>query len=235
MKKKLNILCILTLVILFSSVASDIVESSSIFAHDFMTGYKTGSYSANKKWDGKTSAEADSLASLQYPESKDIEQRSYVYLMPTSFVQHTSITNEKTGKPVHMWVCEAMVSAPKSTLNNVLTGILGMLSFILGVWAFILFIKLIYRLNKTNDVFTWEQVHKLRRLGLLLIAYAVLSSLMSVLEVSGSASVVSFSGYTFDYFGCFHYVPLLLGVIALVVAETFSVGLKLREEQELTI
>ena len=43
------------------------------------------------------------------------------------------------------------------------------------------------------------------------------------------------SGYATDYFSYVSVLELSIGMVALIAAEIFAIGLKMKEEQELTI
>jgi hypothetical protein len=235
MKKRLNAFCVITLVILFGSLVSSLVESVSAGMAGFNMGYEQIKYEKQLKAQGKSQAQIDSLMKDRKVMLESMTNLSAIYIMPVNLKNSLKVTNTTTGKEMNIWPTEAMVSTPEKTANPVVMILLSPLCVVTGIWAFVLFMKLVYRINKKNEIFTWRHVRLLRRLGFMLIVYALFSIIINFYSVCTTASVVSMAGYAVDYAQCFDYIPLLLGFVAMVVAEVFAVGLKMREDQDLTI
>ena len=112
-----------------------------------------------------------------------------------------------------------------------------LLSFILiifGIKAVLQFIKFIRNINR-SDIFCWANVKLLRKLGTsLLITFAatLTSTYMHTWQLS---QVLKIPGYSYNWLNPFSHSSLLLGVLAFVIAEVFAIGLKMKEEQDLTI
>ena len=110
-------------------------------------------------------------------------------------------------------------------------------SFILiifGIKAVLQFIKFIRNINR-SDIFCWANVKLLRKLGTsLLITFAatLTSTYMHTWQLS---QVLKIPGYSYNWLNPFSHSSLLLGVLAFVIAEVFAIGLKMKEEQDLTI
>ena len=102
------------------------------------------------------------------------------------------------------------------------------------VWAVVLFIRLIVSINK-SDIFNWKNVRRLRRLGVLLIIGFVCTFLLAFLSFHNVEKVFSVTGYSLSMADMVHITSLVLGISALIVAEVFAIGLKMKEEQDLTI
>ena len=89
-------------------------------------------------------------------------------------------------------------------------------------------------INK-SDIFNWKNVRRLRRLGILLIIGFVCTFLLAFLSFHNVEKVFSVTGYSLSMADMVHITSLVLGISALIVAEVFAIGLKMKEEQELTI
>lgn len=92
-----------------------------------------------------------------------------------------------------------------------------------AIVPFVCFIRFILNVNR-NKVFEWDNVLMLRITGLGLLLFALLGSAEELL------SGVSLERVYDDFFEI-----LIFCVFNLMVAETFAIGLKLKEEQDLTI
>ena len=111
----------------------------------------------------------------------------------------------------------------KPTWANLLYFFVGMFALVACLVSFISFIRFILNVNH-NKVFVWENVKLLRlsAYGLLFIATLVSSN-----ELCSGGDFIEIYNDFFDTF--------LFGIFSLIVAEVFAVGLKLQEEQDLTI
>lgn len=92
-----------------------------------------------------------------------------------------------------------------------------------GIRSFISFVRFILNVNR-NQVFVWENVHLLRWTGwgiLIVLVTCVVYELFSNVPVDRVYM---------------EYMDLaIFGVFNLIVSEVFAIGLKLKEEQDLTI
>ena len=84
-----------------------------------------------------------------------------------------------------------------------------------GLYALACFIRFIRNVNR-DQVFTWENVSLLRWSGWGLLGIEVAMILFDAIEQEDTND-------------------LIFGVFILIVAEAFAIGLKLKEEQDLTI
>lgn len=89
--------------------------------------------------------------------------------------------------------------------------------------SFICFIRFILNVNR-NKVFVWENVNLLRlaACGLMILAVVAAGD-----EFYTGCSLVEVYDHFFDAF--------IFGVFNLIISEVFAIGLKLQEEQDLTI
>ena len=94
---------------------------------------------------------------------------------------------------------------------------------IVGLYALACFIRFIRNVNR-DQVFTWENVSLLRWSGWGLLGIDVAMILFDAIE-----------GFSLSYIYQEDTNDLIFGVFILIVAEAFAIGLKLKEEQDLTI
>ncbi len=111
------------------------------------------------------------------------------------------------------------------------------------VGGFYYLLHLLVRLLKSieqKEFFSLLNVRRLRIMGFLIITYSILSWLYShlikymlidYLEIDGLVHVGSRLSFNLSFLN----LPFFLGLITLLVANAFEHGLKLKEEQELTI
>ena len=112
---------------------------------------------------------------------------------------------------------------PANTWLALLEFFAEMFAIVAALVSFISFIRFILNVNH-NEVFVWENVNLLRltACGLMILALVASGD-----EFITGCSFVEVYEHFFDAF--------LFGVFNLIIAEVFAVGLKLREEQDLTI
>lgn len=112
---------------------------------------------------------------------------------------------------------------PANTWLALLEFFAGMFAIVAALVSFISFIRFILNVNQ-NQVFVWENVNLLRltACGLMILAFVATGD-----ELCAGCSFVEVYNHFFDAF--------IFGVFNLIIAEVFAVGLKLKEEQDLTI
>ena len=115
------------------------------------------------------------------------------------------------------------VESPIDAFRMVLMVLTGIPVGVLVVVSFVNFIKFI--LNVNNDkVFVWENVPLLRWAGWGLLIGLIWLFVFSLLMQE------SIGKFFYDYTD-----SLVLSVFMLIVAEVFAIGMKIKEEQDLTI
>jgi len=147
-----------------------------------------------------------------------------------------SIYNEKSGEYVPVMYSSMAVSVRtnRSWASSVASGMLGLLTFVAIIGAIVLFFKLIVAVNRSH-IFNWQNVRRLRRMGLLLIAGFGCSFLSSYLSLCNLREALVLQNYDLSISDLVSTTILVIGLTALIVAEVFAIGLKLQEEQDLTI
>lgn len=110
-----------------------------------------------------------------------------------------------------------------NTWGTLLEFFAEMFAVVAAMVSFLSFIRFILNVNR-NKVFVWENVNLLRltACGLMILALVAAGD-----ELYTGCSFVEVYDHFFDAF--------LFGVFNLIISEVFAVGLKLQEEQDLTI
>ena len=112
--------------------------------------------------------------------------------------------------------------------------LLSLLILAANIWALVVFIRLVISINR-SDIFCWRNVRRLRRLGVLLVVAFACSWLSAWVEVEAVRDVLSIPHYELTTTDVVDRISLLLGLCALIVGEVFAIGLRMKEEQDLTI
>lgn len=231
MKKRLNILCLIVLVLMGWSV----LETGYYMVVGASTGFKAGWEYAKQQKENPQAAKT--------PEMETIDQLQYmahVHLSPKTFdMEHwlaDSVYNAKTRQYVPAMYAELMVSVPRteSTAMQIANTLLGLLKLAVSIWAIVLFIKWVVAVNR-SDIFTWHNVRRLRRMGVLMLVSCAATWLVEYLTVHSVEQVFALPGYELSLAGTVPLSVLLLGLCSLIVAEVFAIGLRMKEEQDLTI
>lgn len=163
-----------------------------------------------------------------------------VNLIPSSMESfdffRDSVYNEKSRSYVPAAYSSLMVSVDShdSVRKVVAKYLLIYLHLGFSLWAVVLFIRLIISINK-SDIFNWRNVRRLRRLGMALVVSFCCTFASSYLDFIGIDTVFSLHGYELSLSELVSTTTLVLGLCSLIVGEVFAIGLKMKEEQDLTI
>ncbi len=227
MKRRLNILCAIVLLVMGWSVGVSVYYMGL----GMTKGIQMGMDAAREKLEDGNSTQLERVSNLRT-----------VSVLPKFLDEWEgdlftdSVRNEKTGCYVPMAYTNLMVSVPVETpaWQKVASTLMGFLVLVANVWALVLFIRLVVSVNR-SDIFNWRNVRRLRRLGVLLIVGFVCVLLPEYLSLCSLREVFALEFYDLILSDSVKVTNLLLGLIALIVAEVFAIGLKMKEEQDLTI
>lgn len=228
MKKRLNILCLLVVLVLGYSVFESAYQVGLGMAQGMRAGFEEG-YEAGKKGEKLDLNKRNSMANVM--------NVKVVGLLPD--VQHLfndSILNEKTGKYVPAMYTQVLVSVDsKPSMGQMLTLTLSsIMNLFAGLVAVVIFVFLIISINK-SDIFNWKNVYRLRWLGSVLIFSFLCTAIPTLMTSYLLSDVFSVKGYSLHLSDLVSITNLVLGLSALIVGEVFAIGLRMKEEQELTI
>lgn len=212
MKRRLNILCLLVVLVLGYSV----LEAVYYMGEGFMAGVQMTQ--TNEGIDRAKNMKAISMVPADFSEFTD------------------SVYNEKTGSYVPALYGQLLISVPVKTSHAVmavvsLVQILGIVASVVGI---VLFIKLIVSINRSL-IFSWRNVRRLRWLGVALIFHYLCMLIPLVVAGSEVNEVFALRGYELHQSDLVSVITLVLAIVSFIVAEVFAIGLKMKEEQDLTI
>lgn len=212
MKRRLNILCVLVVLVLGYSV----LETAYYLGEGFAAGLEMT----------RTTEGLDRAKNMKA-----------ISLVPADFTQFTdSVYNEKSGSYVPALYGQLIVSVPMQTgwgsmMFVSLVQILGIVASVVGI---ILFIKLIVSINRSL-IFSWRNVRRLRWLGGALLLHYLCMLVPLVMAGWQVREVFALRGYEIHQSDLVSAITLVLAIVSFIVAEVFAIGLKMKEEQDLTI
>lgn len=218
MKRRLNIFCALIFVVLSYSVYMSFYQ--------FGSGVVAGlSLAENEK--ERLKAKEGSLFQSDF--------RMIDVIPDVAMWQPDSIFNAKTGERVPMMHSQMLVRVDKKVnYTNILVSMAcTLVNVLMTVAGVVFFILLILNINNSR-IFEWRNVRFLRWLGILLSLSFAADLIPQLMSYHGLNSLFALENYTISPFEV-KVTNLLLGIACLIVAEIFAIGLRLKEEQDLTI
>lgn len=215
MKRRLNILCLLV----FLVFCYPTFEMGRDFYYGFSEGMKMGM---------KKGGSDDKNAEMAF----DFHT---VRLIPKSLVLKDSVYNERTKSyvPVAYMQLIASVKVDQGIWKQVLKGFFSFLTFFALIASMALFVKLIISINK-SEIFNWKNIRRLRWLGVALLLTFTCQAIPALMNDYELASVFSLSNYIMKT-SVESVILVILGLVSFIVADVFALGLKMKEEQDLTI
>lgn len=207
MKTKLNALCACVIIML--------ILSASMMGSTMFSGAKAG-YEA-----------AANTTKLQV-----INTLPSDLLAETGTVTNLKDSSELSIKPIVSFI--AMPSDYQESAWSSFADILALVILIAGVYALVQFFKLVRNINR-GIIFDWKNVRILRKQGWALIAVFLSNFGFIAIGNYEASQVISLNGCDFSVSVVFSDPVGILGFVSLLVGEIFSIGLKMKEEQDLTI
>lgn len=225
MKKKLNFLCALVILVVFLVI----FKTGYDFGAGIYAGIKT--VQDNKNLVKEQKKKGTPVLALQKGDFRLIN------LVPTkAMIQPDSILNEKTGQKIPVAYSQMIVQVNEkgNTLNMVIIGFLSFIGSICVIVALVYFIKLIISINKST-IFDWKNVKRLRIMGYALLISFFCITIPPLMDLYTVKQSVALENYMINPTFLDNIKDLFLALGCFIVAETFAIGLKLKEEQDLTI
>lgn len=218
MKKRLNLFCLCVIAAFLLSVSGNVQMIVRIFINGFEIGMK---------------------AAEEGGEMPVLPAYKQIHTMPTDLTEVTgTVTNLKDGSQLAIKPLVSLVecpSMPTSSAAAALWEAMAALVVIVGfIYTTVYFCKLIVQINR-NIVFDWTNVKYLRRIGWGLIAIFFCAFVSVWITNYQLSQVVALKGTEFNLLLAFSDPTFILGFIALLAAEVFALGLRLKEENDLTI
>lgn len=222
MKKRLNILCLIVMLVLGYSVLH--------VGYYFFIGFKLGVETVAENEEDVS--KVHKMINMQYinliPKSLSMQGNSDMFV--------DSVYNEKSQTYVPAAYSSMVVSIETlpSVGRTISNRLFPPLQLVLYIWAIVLFIRLVISINK-SDIFNWRNVRRLRRIGGILIIAFCCTGITAYLNLRGIEEVFSLRGYELSLSDMLDTTILVVGLCSLIVGEIFAIGLRMKEEQDLTI
>ncbi|CCZ69433.1 putative uncharacterized protein [Bacteroides sp. CAG:702] len=216
MKKRLNLICL--------GIVLAVLVSMSFLFSTFYYGFKAG-----------IDAYEQGAAGV---EKLDVTYKM-IGTMPTDVITSETATaiNEKDGSTVSILPFISMIGIPNEkadATDSIFLSLLDWMVIICCIYAIVQFVKMIRNIHR-NIIFDWANVKRLRRLGLSLILCFCCSLVTFAINNHLVSQVISLKDCDFSIAFQFSDPTLLIGFTSLLFAEIFAIGLRLKEENDLTI
>ncbi len=215
MKKKLNLFCAL----IFVAIVCDILAMSNVAVTGFSAGMKHG---MEKRAVNETTP----------------SNYSYISLLPAEIDESNAVTiTSKDGTESHeAWPTQLIVPMNErvgtgAAMFKLLYTLAFGLANIAALAAFIIFVR---NINKSK-IFIHRNITLLRVMGWCLLATGVIDTADACYDTYLATQAFNLAGYVVDYSSAANITSIIFGLFSLVMAEAFAIGLKMKEEQELTI
>lgn len=217
-KTTINLLCIIFLIILSASI---IIPGVGMCG-SFIAGVKDGATSVNKDVTALPGVPVEVTVNLIdfYPEAlKD------------------SITADN-DKIVPITITKGMVTVPASNYNLKVSSVVlicALAEVVIFILLAIQVVKFVVNINR-GVIFNRLNIKKLNKIGIYLLILAILQAGIGLAEdfaVSGMG--ITFEGMDITSTWSIPWSELLLGTMALLMAQVWNRGVQLKEDQELTI
>lgn len=222
MKTKLNLICILLFCAMGISFSLNLMSG----IEGFYEGWNTAMAKEDKQpfaFKGKKTPSESLYATIR--------------LTPVNLGSYPdSLYNQKTHNWIPVQYNEFTTFVEKEMNFGQLTGnfLLLTTSLIAMLMGFLSFIRLIRNINKSY-IFEWANVRQLKLLGYSLLITFAARLAFEYLNYANILDHVEIQYYKIDWSNLLQTTNLILGLASLLVAEIFAVGLRLKEEQDLTI
>lgn len=216
MKKRLNLICL--------GIVLAVLVSMSFLFSTFYYGFKAG-----------IDAYEQGAAGV---EKLDVTYKM-IGTIPTDVITNETATaiNEKDGSTVSILPFISMIGVPNEkadATDSIFLSLLDWMVMICCIYAIVQFVKMIRNIHR-NIIFDWANVKRLRRLGLSLILCFCCSLVTFAINNHLVSQVISLKDCDFSIAFQFSDPTLLIGFTSLLFAEIFAIGLRLKEENDLTI
>lgn len=216
MKKRLNLICL--------GIVLAVLVSMSFLFSTFYYGFKAG-----------IDAYEQGAAGVK---KLDVTYKM-IGTMPTDVITNETATaiNEKNGSTVSILPFISMIGIPNEkadATDSIFLSLLDWMVIICCIYAIVQFVKMIRNIHR-NIIFDWANVKRLRRLGLSLILCFCCSLVTFAINNHLVSQVISLKDCDFSIAFQFSDPTLLIGFTSLLFAEIFAIGLRLKEENDLTI
>lgn len=221
MKKRLNIITAILGLAFCLHTFSYFADEWYTFASSFMEGYRDGSNAWEKEDTGQ-------------------EQKTTLYLsvVPEKYgVLVDSVYNAKTEAWLPNRITSMAVTIDKDDSirkMDYITMAIGFVAMAIILVILFFFIDLILSVNH-SVIFDKANIRSLRIIGTALLLLFLLTSCIEWFDLQTIRSLIEVPGYSITGGAVYSATSLILGIVSFLIAEIFAIGLRLKEEQDLTI
>lgn len=218
-KTSINILCILIIGILSVSV----LLPAYYIGADFTDGVRASLELSSKN---------PEIDDFSHPIDVNFESSSDLMLQP----RDTITFDDGRSLPVIVRRAYVLVEDSKLPHTPVYIGeIAFLLSLVCLVLLIIQFVKFIVNINR-GKIFVEDNIKRLRRVSYYLIGISLLNVIAGLShEYLVHSTGLTLEGYSISAFWALPFSNLLLGLLALLVAQVWSRGIELEEEVKFTV
>lgn len=217
--QRLKVLCILLLIVFFGSI----YQSALL---PFIEGVEYGLTVARFQMDNNTNTE-DFVMMDVTPKDDLFPDKAEM--------------NLKTGQPVMVRLNNVTVMVA-STMQKPLwwkvlqsfNMLLSLATLILGIIVPFLVVQ-IFRSMQFIRVFDVDNISRINKIGYILLFIGILETIIQGIKIFSARSLVDFMHYSFSYGKMIDFSPILMGIVVLIMNEILRIGLKIKEENDLTI
>lgn len=237
MNRRLRFYCTIMLVLMGIVLCVSLYELGKAFGTGVSAGYalEKARYEAshNKKYaHSKEFKELQALdeesdlraSSAQIKFNNDIDSRP------------VKVKNEKTGKYEKVWIMSADIPYSESNFIITLKFVYLFVLLVLSALLLITYFKLIRNFRKSENIFSIVNLRLIKRITLLTIINYITMWGVDFLDTYSCAQSFELAGRTVDYLGSMNLTDNLFEIpVMLIICEVFAIGVKMREENELTV
>lgn len=230
MKTKLNILSLLILLAFGGAVADFFINGLD----DAQQGYAQGAAQGSANSLDLFTSFTDQEGSAKQQPPQYIHEVSLRHTDPNTFTDTIYNTLTDTYLPVQYNTLS--IKAPQTQQQgwfSFLEGLAVCISCIAALMLLITFISLIVVIHK-SIIFAWSNVFRLRLMGYCTLAIYLGNMIAHYIHNKEITALFSTPGYTIIKEQA-SYSLVFIGLGLVLMAEIFAIGLRLQEEQELTI
>ena len=237
MNKRLYLYCTLLLCIMSCMMLYTLYDAGKALVN----GYAEGTHMT----DLELKAQQDSVyaKSQEYKaiKRKQLEDEDWATATPVSFkvglqAPPTTFINQKTGKPERVWMRTIDVNYKSPHYFLAVKGLSFLIMAGLSLTILILAFKLIARFRNSENIFLVRNLKLIRRLAFCTLIYYVLWWTITLVEVYFIKQSFSLEGCNIDLISTLELPNGLFEVpFTFIVYEVFSIGVKMREENQLTV
>ena len=215
MKKKVNIICLAIMIVATLHVGALVYCMGLSFSMGFRTATEVT----------KQGEDMDGNAAVLSLVPKKISEQNAI-----------CIKDEKSGQDKEAWPLMVMVPT-QDEVASASPAIMLFISFPSlagGIVALLGLIKFVICLNR-KEVFSWKTVKYLRLAGYGMLICYICGTVMGLLQTYAGWQYINPAYFSIDFSEQMETGGIIFGLFILLMAEAFAIGLRLQEEQELTI